>query len=72
MQIDEELLRLRAQVLLLLTRRLGFEATAEQVKNLLPGLSDNEVLGQLAAEHRERSRWRSLVRWVQGLGGTRG
>ena len=68
MEIDDALLQLRVQVLLLLARHLGFEATAEQIRDLLPAMSDKEVLGELAAERRGLSPWRSLMSWMQGLG----
>lgn len=70
-RLDEALIDLRVQFLLRIAQHLGLETDADEVRELLGGRTDGEVLDGIVSAHRPRLRWKRLARWVIGLGGLR-
>jgi hypothetical protein len=70
-ELDTALLHLRASVVESLLRKCGVEADPEQVQDMLAQDSDAQVYETLVRRGKEPSRWRSILRWVEGLRGVR-
>lgn len=70
-ELERALLRLRTSVVEGLLLKLGVAGDTRQVQSLLARNSDSQVLDALILRRNEPSRWRAILRWVEGLGRVR-
>jgi hypothetical protein len=68
-ELESALLHLRTSVIACLVRKLGGATDRKQVHGMLARNTDAQVFDTLVQRSKEPSRWRSILRWVQGLRG---